>query len=208
MQPPLRQGPAQSATAPRCGKCGPCAHVGFRCWLRAALTRHPDSRHARGRPRAANMYALNILHYQLCYTSGLHHNLTILLSASLSNLQRIRRNFSGEDITASKALVCRTPQARHAPPTQDDGHPMPPVSSVCHRAHKDFKNAFPPHRRTGFPQPPATYYPRTAPDKHAIRRRDQRGEARRPNSSTSPACAQQRHHRLSTVTTIAEPVDP
>ena len=79
------------------------------------------------------MYVLNILHYQLCYTSGLHHNLTILLSASLSNLQRIRRNFSGEDVTASKALVCRTPQARHAPPTQDDGHPMPPVSSVCHR---------------------------------------------------------------------------
>ena len=62
------------------------------------------------------MYVLNILHYQLCYTSGLHHNLTILLSASLSNLQRIRRNFSGEDVTASKALVCRTPQARHAPP--------------------------------------------------------------------------------------------
>ena len=79
------------------------------------------------------MYVLNILHYQLCYTSGLHHNLTILLSASLSNLQRIRRNFSGEDVTASKALVCRTPQARHAPPTQDDGHPMPPVSPVCHR---------------------------------------------------------------------------
>jgi hypothetical protein len=26
-----------------------------------------------------------------------------------------------------------TPQARHAPPTQDDGHPMPPVSPVCHR---------------------------------------------------------------------------
>ena len=74
-----------------------------------------------------------LLHYQLCYTSGLHHNLTILLSASLSNLQRIRRNFSGEDVTASKALVCRTPQARHAPPTQDDGHPMPPVSPVCHR---------------------------------------------------------------------------
>ena len=73
------------------------------------------------------------VHYQLCYTSGLHHNLTILLSASLSNLQRIRRNFSGEDVTASKALVCRTPQARHAPPTQDDGHPMPPVSPVCHR---------------------------------------------------------------------------
>ena len=43
------------------------------------------------------------------------------------------------------------------------------------------------------------YYPRTAPDKHAVRRRDQRGEARRPSSSTSPACAQQRHHRLSTV---------
>ena len=84
-------------------------------------------------PLAANMYVLNILHYQLCYTSGLHHNLTILLSASLSNLQRIRRNFSGEDVTASKALVCRTPQARHAPPTQDDGHPMPPVSPVCHR---------------------------------------------------------------------------
>eukprot|EP01046_Picozoa_sp_COSAG06_P037557 COSAG06_NODE_4252_length_4429_cov_5.719169_3_plen_187_part_00 len=62
---------------------------------------------------------MNILHYQLCYTSRLHHNLTILLSASLSNLQRIRRNFSGEDVTASKALVCRTPQARHAPPTQD-----------------------------------------------------------------------------------------
>ena len=41
-------------------------------------------------------------------------------------------------------------------------------------------------------------YPQTAPDKHAIRRRDQRGEARRPSSSTSPACAQQRHHRLST----------
>ena len=82
---------------------------------------------------AGNMYVLNILHYQLCYTSGLHHNLTILLSASLSNLQRIRRNFSGEDVTASKALVCRTPQARHAPPTQDDGHPMPPVSPVCHR---------------------------------------------------------------------------
>ena len=88
---------------------------------------------ARAGGRAANMYVLNILHYQLCYTSGLHHNLTILLSASLSNLQRIRRNFSGEDVTASKALVCRTPQARHAPPTQDDGHPMPPVSPVCHR---------------------------------------------------------------------------
>ena len=88
---------------------------------------------AAGAARAVNMYVLNILHYQLCYTSGLHHNLTILLSASLSNLQRIRRNFSGEDVTASKALVCRTPQARHAPPTQDDGHPMPPVSPVCHR---------------------------------------------------------------------------
>ena len=75
-----------------------------------------------------------LLHYQLCYTSGLHHNLTILLSASLSNLQRIRRNFSGEDVTASKALVCRTPQARHAPATQDDGHHMPPVSPVCHRS--------------------------------------------------------------------------
>ena len=73
---------------------------------------------------------MNILHYQLCYTSGLHHNLTILLPASLSNLQRIRRNFSGEDVTASKALVCRTPQARHAPPTQDDGHPMPPSAAI------------------------------------------------------------------------------
>ena len=41
-------------------------------------------------------------------------------------------------------------------------------------------------------------YSLTAPDKHAARRRDQRGEARRPSSSTSPACAQQRHHRLST----------
>ena len=92
-----------------------------------------NTQHAHGRPGQRIMYVLNILHYQLCYTSGLHHNLTILLSASLSNLQRIRRNFSGEDVTASKALVCRTPQARHAPPTQDDGHPMPPVSPVCHR---------------------------------------------------------------------------
>ena len=41
-------------------------------------------------------------------------------------------------------------------------------------------------------------YSLTAPDKHAVRRRDQRGEARRPSSSTSPARAQQRHHRLST----------
>ena len=57
----------------------------------------------------------------------------------------------------------------------------------------------PPHRWTGFPQPPATLLPQTAPNKHAIRWRDQRGEAWRPGSSTSPACAQQRHHRLSTV---------
>ena len=42
------------------------------------------------------------------------------------------------------------------------------------------------------------YYPRTAADKQTVRWRDQRGEARRPGSSTSPACAQQRHHRLST----------
>ena len=124
------------------------------------------------------MYVLNILHYQLCYTSGLHHNLTILLSASLSNLQRIRRNFSGEDVTASKALVCRTPQARHAPPTQDDGHPMPPVSPVCHRrpviavstsssfsagsslrAPSVAGDLPPPQRPTRFSQPPATLLP-------------------------------------------------
>ena len=42
------------------------------------------------------------------------------------------------------------------------------------------------------------YYPRTAADKQTVRWRDQRGEAWRPGSSTSPACAQQRHHRLST----------
>ena len=41
------------------------------------------------------------------------------------------------------------------------------------------------------------YYPLTTPDKHVVRRRDQRGEARRPGSSSSPACAQHRHHRLS-----------
>ena len=106
-------------------------------WLHPAVSLRPSgcraSPHQLIRPQHGIMYVLNILHYQLCYTSGLHHNLTILLSASLSNLQRIRRNFSGEDVTASKALVCRTPQARHAPPTQDDGHPMPPVSPVCHR---------------------------------------------------------------------------
>ena len=41
-------------------------------------------------------------------------------------------------------------------------------------------------------------YPRAAPNKHTIRWRDRWGEARRPHSSASPACAQQRHHRLST----------
>eukprot|EP01046_Picozoa_sp_COSAG06_P035583 COSAG06_NODE_3838_length_4850_cov_2.920017_7_plen_202_part_00 len=41
-------------------------------------------------------------------------------------------------------------------------------------------------------------YPRTTPDKHTIRWRDRWGEARRPGSSTSPACAEQRHHRLRT----------
>ena len=172
---------------------------------------------------------MNILHYQLCYTSGLHHNLTILPSAPLSNLQRIRRNFSGEDITASKALVCRTPQARHAPPTQDDGHPMPPVSPVCHRrpviavstsssfwiyweslsGEYTVSLCVPlPHclRHSGRRASRSRlllYYPRTAVDKQTVRWRDQRGEAWRPGSSTSPACAQQRHHRLSTAKSCA-----
>jgi hypothetical protein len=40
-------------------------------------------------------------------------------------------------------------------------------------------------------------YPWTTPNKHTIWWRDRWGEAWRPHSSTSPACAQQRHHRLS-----------
>eukprot|EP01046_Picozoa_sp_COSAG06_P010921 COSAG06_NODE_610_length_13844_cov_14.456359_13_plen_101_part_00 len=40
--------------------------------------------------KAFRAHVLNILHYQLCYTPGLHLNLTILLSASLSNLQSVK----------------------------------------------------------------------------------------------------------------------